>query len=48
LTNWGAGLENRDRRDGLAGIVAQAAAQSEEGDIRRYEKTHASRYGDTI
>jgi hypothetical protein len=34
--------------DGLAGIVAQAAATIGRGGIRRYERTHASRYSDTI
>ena len=47
-TNWGARLENRDGRVGLAGFGAQAAATIRGGGIRRYERTHASRYGDIL
>ena len=46
--NWGARLENRDGRVGLAGFGAQAAATIRGGGIRRYERTHASRYGDIL
>jgi hypothetical protein len=48
LDELGSSSRGRERRGGLAGIGAQAAATISGGGIRRYERTHASRYSDIL
>jgi hypothetical protein len=43
FTSWGAGPVSRDRRGPVSPDRRQAAATIRRGNIRRYERTHASR-----